>query len=83
MGGKGDEGPTSSLWPILVSYIVYEKQPGSDTKYRIQKKDAIFFRKSVVYPCAQLEHRKQDCMLTPEEFIQKDSFIENSGLSPI
>ena len=61
----------------------YEKQPGSDTKYRIQKKDAIFFRESVVYPCVQLEHRKQDCILTPEEFIQIVSFIENSGLSPI
>jgi len=53
----------------------YEKQAGSDTKYRIQKKDAIFFRESVVYPCVQLEHRKQDCILTPEEFIQIVSFI--------
>ena len=57
----------------------FETEPDSDTRYRLPKKESIFFRESVVYPFVQMELKKKH-ELSADEFIQITKYIENSHL---
>ena len=63
--------------------LFFERESGSQTRYKKIKKEAFFFRESVVYAFVQLVARKKGYELTSEEFVQINSYIQNSGLCAI
>ena len=58
----------------------FETDPCSDTRYRLLKKESIFFRESVVYPFVQMEAKKKHYELSADKFMQITRYIEKSHL---
>lgn len=58
----------------------FETKSGYDTRYKLLKKEAIFFRESVVYPFVQMEEKKNYHELSADESLQITRYIENSHL---
>ena len=63
--------------------LFFERESGSQTRYKKIKKEAFFFRESVVYAFVQIVARKKGYELTSEEFVQINSYIQNSWLCAI
>ena len=56
--------------------LFLERDSGSDTKYRLVKKDVFFYKESVIYPFIQMEATKKGFTLAREEQLQITRFIE-------
>lgn len=58
--------------------LFFERESGSDTKFKILKHEAIFFRESVLYPFVQLNNKGKHYELASDERMQITRFIEES-----
>ena len=58
----------------------FETESGYDRRYKLLKKEAIFFRESVVYPFVQMEAKNNYYELSADEYMQITRYIENSRL---
>ena len=53
---------------------------GSDTRYKIVQKEAIFFKESVVYPIVHLETKPKYLELSASERLEIVAFAENHSV---
>ena len=70
-------------WQLHLRGLFFETLPGSDLKFKLIKKPAIFFRDSVIYPFVQLEAKKKHFEMLPEEHLQITRFIENTCMASL
>ena len=63
--------------------LFFERESGSQTKYKNINKQTFFFRERVVYAFVQLVARMKGSELSSEEYVQINSYIQNSGLCSI
>ena len=57
-----------------------ETLSGSDTRYEIVQKEAIFFKESVVYPMVHLETKPKYLELSASERLEIIAFAENQSV---